>query len=308
MTVRQLAILSGLVVVLALLGFALGAYAQQQRFLDLESNRLLSRDAFQVREDAEGVIDAVKRAGADAWVLGAADGYDGAWAIAAKEISRVPLPLRGGPGFSGEDGQEAVVGSEVETRTEGDVRTVRVFDRTYEVVGDLGLREDSALADLVVVHDMSIIRDAGVETVTVDGPDGRATILDRFGEAVIEDIPAGSLHRTNIDYVSPQILGFGGALTVVGWATAGILASRLSLPAMRVRHLRGVRWRRLSAKQGGIMAGLSLAASTVVFGAGMATGHALPGMHVLATTAISVATVTSATLLMTSGTSRSRHA
>lgn len=299
-TARQVFTLGVMMMLLAFLASALGVYAERQTDLQLEGNQLRSDEAFQIEADVSSVVAAVRNSEGRAWAFVPTDWGERTQVLAAHDVGEVPVPFHDGPGFSPGGMGEALVGSDVETRRSHGEESVALGDRAFRVVGVLGARDESALSDMILIHDDALLVDRENRTLTVDGPDGRLISLQQWGSAGIENSETGALRRTNVDFVSPQILLFGTVLTVAGWACAGLLAARWSGPAMQVRILRGARTGRVLAEFATTTTALTVAASMLVLVGWALVGHHFPWTQTVIVTLLAAAiTATVLTLAVT---------
>jgi hypothetical protein len=113
---------------------------------------------------------------------------------------------------------------------------------SYEVVGRLGVRADSLLADEVVLADPSQFSTSS-QRLLLDGPDSARHYSAAFPGRDVEVVNEGTNRRTNVDTVSPVLVALGAVVAVLVAVIAGVQGGRWELRAATVRFTIGVRRR-----------------------------------------------------------------
>lgn len=272
--------LSGLVI---LLSAVLGVYADVRSATSLEAAGLLSPDAVVLEGRVGDVVGRLEAARIDARVLVEVDGPK---VRAVVDVGRpAPLPVGTGRTFRADDGRVALAGVDAPTTVDASGTWYSVGERRYRVVGTLGLRASSLLADDVVLHDPELLEDDAVVTLIVDGR-GAAEALGGDGTTEIAAASrARADARTTADLVSPLVLGLGRTLSLVGAVCAGVAAARSRRVLDTVRRVLGHR-RRSIVVAGAVATSTSAAAAGLVIGAVVTL--ASPPVHALGTTLVTV--------------------
>jgi len=239
MTWRQALAVAALLMVTTGLVCALGVFQARAQALAAEGRALLSPEAVAVHatvgelmehraEFAVGTrafrdLEEVPRA-RTVVVL------NGNWSDVAPSI---------GIRFSASDVGRALVGEAVHTEVEGGVPFVEVAGAQYEVVGRLGLREDSLLAEDILIAAPALFDAAQTRTV-LDGPDIGTRAVAVFGRDRIEPVAGGANRRTTVDFVTPIVLTLGFAVATMASAVAAVSAARHEGDRARIRRLVGL--------------------------------------------------------------------
>lgn len=238
MTVKSRAICALLLLLFSALAATLAIYDSRQRAIHLEGNSLYSADAVLVDATAAQAL-AVSPDG-DLRVFTELTSGGTVRAVAASSSARLSFPVHAGRTFrSGERGV-ALVGSRVVVSQGATGEFVRLGERSYEVVGRLGLRENSLLANDILVLDPDLFDSGEPQPLVLDGPDAGTRYAGLHGAASVEHFSTATSRRTNIDVVSPLILVLGAALVAMGWVFVGVFLSFATRRRNLVLHLLGV--------------------------------------------------------------------
>lgn len=179
------------------------------------------------------------------------------------------VPLHGGSPLHGAAG-EALAGSQ---RDPGKL-ALHVAGESYRIVGRLGVRADSLLADEAILAAPELFSDDG-ERLRIDGPHAAERYRQAFPGRALEVVDSGVNRRTNVDVVTPFLLAAGamtGALVIM---CALAFAVSRECRAARVRYAVGHRRRRLVGAAVGRVAIATLCPAVMVFGLGSAVGAAM---------------------------------
>jgi hypothetical protein len=162
------------------------------------------------------------------------------------------VPLHSGSPLGGIT-DEALAGS----RRAPDRVVLEVAGESYRIVGRLGVRADSLLADEAVITGSDLFDDDR-ERLRIDGP----RVADRYRAAFpgrpFEVVDSGVNRRTNVDVVTPFLFVAGVATAVLVTVSGASYAVRRECRAARVRFVVGQRRRRLL-----VMATLRMVLATV---------------------------------------------
>lgn len=228
MTPLRLTTIALLVSLISTMGGMLGTYNQIQIALSLEGNNLYSGQSVDVDEKPSTIHDALEKAGANARVYldltNDRDATNDGTIRAVMEFGRPsPVPLHSGRQLGSSSDRGALVGADVRVTAEKGRKSYVFEGVSYPVVGYLGLHAESLLSHAVLLKGAELFDDDGKARMVVDGPD----MADVLGGLSVTPAThdGGTDRRTNIDFVSPVLLGFGWALTVVGSVVTGLLAA-----------------------------------------------------------------------------------
>lgn len=239
MTARSRGLCALLLVLFSALSATMAVYDSRQQALGLEGNALYTAEAVLVETTAARAL-AVSPADDLRVFVDLADGGS-VRALAAGSRARMDFPVHSGRTFTSDDRGVALVGADVAVSEGPSGAVVLVGDRSYEVVGRLGLRQDSLLSDDVLVLDPDIVDSEVAGPLVLDGPDARARYVQAHGADSVETVSAATARRTNVDLVSPLVLGLGVVLVVLGWLLTGVYVSHATHRRNRVLHLLGTR-------------------------------------------------------------------
>lgn len=277
MTLRQHLAVILLLALAACLAGSLALLAGRAEAIAAEGRRLLSPDAVAVRASAEEVFrhestfvpgSRAFREIPDLSRTRAVVVLNGDWTdVAASTGIRVTEPTARG----------ALVGSGIETDRSGGAAHIEVAGRKYTVIGSLGLRAASLLAEDVLVADPQAFRAAAAnrERIVLDGPDVRARAVAAFGGERVEVVQAGANRRTNVDFVTPIVVALGFAVAAMAAGVAGMSAARHEMQRLRIRTLIGRDTRSASGRVALVVitdAGVALSCAVLVLAAPSAAG------------------------------------
>lgn len=239
MTWRQALAVAALLLMTTGLVCALGVFQTRAQALAAEGRALLSPEAVAVHATVSELMEhraefaAGTRAFRDLEEVPRARTVvvlNGNWSDVAPSI---------GIRFSTSDVGRALVGEAVHLEVEGGVPFVEVAGAQYEVVGRLGLREDSLLAEDILIAAPALFDAARTRTV-LDGPDIGTRAVAVFGRDRIEPVAGGANRRTTVDFVTPIVLTLGFAVATMASAVAAVSAARHEGDRARIRRLVGL--------------------------------------------------------------------
>ncbi|RZU62925.1 hypothetical protein EV380_2530 [Zhihengliuella halotolerans] len=248
-----------LLVLFMLLGSALTVYSVKQEAITLEGNKLYSTESIQVSGDAERIAANAHELAPEARVYVHLPGNARVRNLLIEDASGLSLPLYEGRVFASGEHDKAIVGSEIPVVERGGVEYFEYDGESYEVTGRLGTNEESLLSADVLISDPDRTS-GGLGDVVVDLPDAHARYVDAFGADGVASIDGSTNKRTNIDYVSPILLGLGFTIVTIGAAMTGLLAATLLRRRHEVLHLLGHRRARTAAWSAGQVVGVAVGA------------------------------------------------
>lgn len=201
------------------------------------------------------------------------------------------VPLHGGSPLGGPG--EALAGSQ---REPGQA-VVEVGGASYRVVGRLGVRADSLLADEAVVMAPDLFADDR-ERLRIDGPHVAERFRDAFPGRSFEVVDTGVNRRTNVDVVTPFLSATGAATALLVTVGAASYAVRREARAASVRFVVGQSRRRLVVTAFLRMVPVTVVPSAAVLtigfwlrGALLVRPELVPTVVVISATALSMVTV-----------------
>ncbi|MCO1340098.1 hypothetical protein BJH93_14565 [Kocuria polaris] len=259
MTTGRNLITAALITLFMLLGSALAVYSVKQEAITLEGNKLYSTESIQVSGDAEQIAANARELGPEARVYVQLPGNARVRNLLIEDTSGLSLPLYEGRVFASGEHDKAIVGSEIPVVERGGVEYFEYDDESYEVIGRLGTGEESLLAADVLISDPDRTS-GGFGDVVVDLPDAHARYVESFGADGVASMDGSTNRRTNIDYVSPILLGLGAAIVAIGAAMTALLAAALLRRHHEVLHLLGHRRIRTLTRSTVQVAGLAVGA------------------------------------------------
>lgn len=218
------------------LGAGIGVYTTIRSAVALEGGDLYSATA--ARVDALAVLDRAELARTPLTGRLFQD-LDGSGHFrAVRTLGRPePLPIYEGRQMHATDERVALIGQQVETRSDGGRRYVDYEGQAFLVIGRLGVRADSGLAHDVLLQDRNLV---------VDGPvvvdvEGGAQALAGMRAGAAELVGGRTDLRTNIDYVSPIVILCGWGLTLLGAGASGLLIAGFCRPVAALEYRLGSR-------------------------------------------------------------------
>lgn len=248
MTRNQAVAVAALVLVAMTLVVLLDVLAARKDVLRAEGADLAVAESALVDATLDELEAEADRFGSGTHVFSTVDETTRAVAVLRGTWDDVPLhdgrPLSGRPG-------EALVGSE---RAPGS-DTVLVGDRTYEVVGRLGVRADSALDLDAVVADPALFP-SGRGALRIDGPAAVAHYRSAFPGRPVEVVDRATNRRTDVDVVTP-------VLTTAGTVLAALVTGVAARSAIRGEHRSGRVRFRTGHSRASIVAGAAARAASV---------------------------------------------
>lgn len=179
------------------------------------------------------------------------------------------VPLHSGSPLDGTDG-EALAGSR---RAPGDAM-VEVGGRSYRVVGRLGVRADSLLADEVIVTAPDLFA-VDRERLRIDGPHIAQRFRAAFPGRSFEVVDSGVNRRTNVDVVTPFLSAAGLVTALLVTVSAASYAVRRERRAARVRFMVGMRRRRLLVRAALRMVPVTVGPAATAIALGLVLGGSL---------------------------------
>ena len=170
------------------------------------------------------------------------------------------------------DERVALVGHQVETRSDEGRRWVDYEGRAFMVIGRLGVRADSGLARDVLLQDRDLV---------VDGPvivdvEGGAHALAGMRAGMAEPVGGRTDQRTNIDYVSPIVILCGWGLTLFGAGASGLLIAGFRRPVAALQYRLGSRRPRVLMSSVLPLASCAGTVFVTVWGLALVSAGALP--------------------------------
>lgn len=235
MTKRQLTAMAGLLLLAMLMTVLIGVFDARRRVIAVEGNDLRSGQSTWVNATLAELMHARGAFAPGTKVFVTLEGGVRAVVILSGRWADVPLhdgrPLSGAPG-------EALAGADADVHDD----EVVVGGVAYEVVGRLGVRADSLLADDVVLADPSQFSTSS-QRLLLDGPDSARHYSAAFPGRDVEVVNEGTNRRTNVDTVSPVLVALGAVVAVLVAVIAGVQGGRWELRAATVRFTIGVRRR-----------------------------------------------------------------
>ncbi|WP_209561653.1 hypothetical protein [Frigoribacterium sp. PvP032] len=237
---RKLVLSMALLALFSALGSGISVYTTIRTAVSLEGGNLYSATA--ERLDSADVLD---RAGFDGTPLTGRlfQDLDGSGHLRVVRTLGRPesLPIHEGRQMRATDERVALVGHQVETRSDEGRQWVDYEGQAFMVIGRLGVRADSGLARDVLLQDRDLVVDGPV-IVDVEG-DAQALPGMRAGAA--EPVGGGTDQRTNIDYVSPIVILCGWGLTIFGAGASGLLIAGFRRPVTALEYRLGSRGSRV---------------------------------------------------------------
>jgi len=225
------------------LSASLNIYSEIQQGITLEGNRLHSAHALLITDSSDQVLSSLTTENVNARVYRSLSPDGRIRAILELGNNSTFLPIHDGRQFSANDVQAAMVGSDVPVQTVEGESFYEYQGTQYLVVATLGFGERSLLSEDVLIRDRALFSPGVLETVVVDGAEAESQIMREFGEDAYAQLASATGRRTNIDYVSPILLGFGWSLVSLGCVIAALLMARYTRPLDTVRHQLGhTRW------------------------------------------------------------------
>jgi hypothetical protein len=225
MRMKPLILAAVLGAILATLAATTLSYSSAQEMLLREANSLYSGQALSVSGDLAAAVAEAERARLDVRFFRplSDDGKTRAVLSATGSMTDLPTHDVSWPVSDARPG--ALVGANI-VATGIDVRA---DDVSYAIAGVLGSDDRSLVADDILIYDPALFADAGQQSFVLDGPDA-ADLASTLEE--VRPADDGFTRRTNVDYVSPVIIGlssFSGRASPATWSSrAGTDATRSS--------------------------------------------------------------------------------
>lgn len=244
MSGRQTVVVGALVLLFSFLSTALGVYQYRQGALSLEMGSLYSSNAVSIDSTAAQATRELRRVHAPGRVFNDLAGGGGVRALATVGTPSGSLPIHSGRQPTERDERVALVGAAVHVTADDRYE----FEGTrYDVIGRLGLRANSLLANDILLIDSRLFAERGEVPLVVDSPAASSLYGDALERGSARALETDAGRRTSIDYVSPLLLSFGAGMTLVGFCLSGWLAGACSRPWFALTHLVGTaRWRVLA--------------------------------------------------------------
>lgn len=149
------------------------------------------------------------------------------------------VPLHSGSPLDGTAG-EALAGA----RRDPGRGALDVAGESYRIVGRLGVRSDSLLADEAVLMAPALFADER-ERLRLDGPRVAERYRDAFPGRSLEVVDSGVNRRTNVDVVTPFVSAAGVMTAMLVAVSAASFGAGRECRTARVRFAVGHRRRRL---------------------------------------------------------------
>lgn len=258
--------IAALLLLFSFLTTSLGVYHYRQGALTLEGNDLYSPSAVEVVDRPQHAVEKLTAAHSSGRVFAAIDEEGNGGNVRSLTTVGIPdaaLPLYEGRQPTERDDRVALVGSRVPLRAVAEYE----FDGArYPVIGRLGTAEKSRVDDQVLIVDERLSEIGADRRVVVDSGAAAGLYRSQIADGWAVPLAAKTNRRTDIDYVSPILLGFGLSVTVLGFALTGAVAGASSRTAAEVAVLVGTLRRRVVIR--GVTRLLLLAAPLVAAGIG----------------------------------------
>jgi hypothetical protein len=232
MRMNPLILAAMLAVLLATLAATTLSYRSAQEMLLREANSLYSGEALSVRGDLAAAVADARRDQLDVRFFRPLSDDGKTRAVLSSTGSLTDLPTHDVSWAVSDARPGALVGAEILAMG----IDVGVGDAAYAVAGVLGTDDRSLVADDVLIYDPGLFVDAGPQAFVVDGPDAADLA------STLEDVHPtddGFSRRTNVDYVSPVIVGLSSAVLILGAGLAGHLVFALGRRRDTIEHLWG---------------------------------------------------------------------
>lgn len=150
-------------------------FEKKQNLLVLESNEFLSNQHIVLDKDIEIDPTILESSDNDYRIYGTLERTPKLVVIAffATNYKNINMPLKSGSFFSDSRAKEALVGESVKTYTRNGCEYYQYKDKTYYVIGKLGLSSDSPLKRHVLINDKNLL-EKSVEPLIFDGANLKA--------------------------------------------------------------------------------------------------------------------------------------
>ncbi|GAA3708067.1 hypothetical protein GCM10022377_22380 [Zhihengliuella alba] len=301
MSGRTVAMVGGLTLLFMLLGSALSVYNTKQEAITLEGNKLYSTASIRVTGNPREIVRKARTLGPETRIYVQLPGEARVRNLLVDDPTGLNLPLHEGRSFWAGEEKAAIVGAAIPV-VDRDGREYFEYDgEIYEVIGRLGAGPDSLLAADVLLSDPARAFD-GSGPIVVDRVDAYARYVENFGSQGVARMNEDTNRRTNVDFVSPLLLGLGTAIVTAGAVFTGMLAASLLQRRHHVLHLLGHRRLPVLVRSVGqlglvaVMAGLPAFAAAVLAGDPMVSGASVLGVEALVASAVVVSFLTAAHL------------
>jgi len=236
MNLRKVILSAVLLALFSSLGAGISVYANVRSALSLEGGDLLSNTAVTLDSTAldPTLLDLTRLSGRVFQDL------DGSGDLRAVRTFGHPaaLPIHEGRQLRADDELVALVGDGVATRSDDGRQYVDYAGQAFAVIGRLGVRADSGLAQDVLLQAPDLISDD--EPVFVDVEGGVRQVAGVTSE-MAAPVGGGADRRTNIDFVSPIVIICGWGLTLLGAIAAGLLIAGFRRPVAALQYRLGLR-------------------------------------------------------------------
>lgn len=239
MTARNSALVGALLFVFLILAGALTVFSARQQAIALEGNSLYSPGAVRVDADAREVLRERSRFGSDLRVFQSLSDDEGVRSVTVGDPDALSFPVYDGRSFSEGDGAVALVGGARKTVFRDGREVIDIDGHAFEVVGRLGVREDSLVANDVLVSTGWAGPPGIGGSVVVDGDGVREAAVAAFGSARVSPLDGGANRRTNVDFVSPLLRTFGICLATIGIAMTGVVVANIDRRRRSLLHVLG---------------------------------------------------------------------
>jgi len=240
---RNLLLSVALLALFSALGAGITVYANVRSAIALEGGSLLSATA--VTLDAPKALETVDLDGNNVSGRLFQDLDDSGHLRMVRTLGQPePLPIHEGRQIHAQDQGVALIGDQVETRSNDGQRYVDYDGHAFLVIGRLGVRADSGLAHDVLLQDQKL---AVVDAPIVIDVEGGIQALPAIRPSTVEPIGGRTDQRTNIDYISPIVITCGWGLTLFGATASGWLIAGYRRPLAALQYRLGLRRPRVLA-------------------------------------------------------------
>lgn len=212
-------------------------YGKAQSDLTLEGNWLYSADAVVAKGNFAQIAQTLDSAGVNYVAYREIDDPRPIRALYEPNGTVHSLPLHNLTQNDSASAPHALVGADVPTEKAGKDRVFRFGGNNYVVVGELGRRDESLLSEVTVLLDNTLFERHHGEVV-LDGKGITLKAVSRLGIAATPHA-ASTSHRTNIDLVSPVVIGLNTVLIGIGALVFGSLSAVFTIPRNRVTRVLG---------------------------------------------------------------------
>lgn len=230
--------------------FFLGAVAcmvlvfdAKMRLLLIEDGRGVTPHAVVVSDDASRLVEALPGLGGDACIFLTAPENGSVRFVLSNDFGATVFPVYQGRSFEGSGRPEALVGSAVSTTGGASGERFEWGGVSYDVVGRLGLQEESLMSSSVLLHASGVPEGFLSGAPIVDGKGAVGLLSLQYDSGRMAPVFSGAATRTDGDYVFSLMKATGVFVLAASALCAGYLAGRLRANEAYVRRLTGTQRR-----------------------------------------------------------------